>query len=474
MSWWQTGPATDDATVAVRLHPLIQGLGENDEEQWRVEDFAHDLARYLVGQPRETLGPLARVVTVVAQRELRDARTLCRDRPLLAVESAARAVVSLWPWLRTPEPQAGDADPADEDDDGDADEDAPGDAAEALVVLGDLDPEAELDPEIVALAQRLTESLDGEGDGDVVEVGEAAASMLEGAGTPATTGAIEAERVASLLEQFAPGVGWSSAPGALERTLLDRLEQLVTLLDNIDKLKDLADQLGRMEEATTRKGPQDGGREEVAGVRLGGEISNVLPVELGLLGDGTTESLFYQRFLERRLMSLELSGTGDDGGAMGDKRGPVIACIDTSGSMEGDPELAAKALVLAVSRQVLPKGRVMHLLLFGGSAEFQEIRLRRGHGGLEGLLDFLAFSFRGGTDFDTPLLRAIELLEERDLNLADILVVTDGLCRANSHVVAQVAQAREHRGVRVWSVVLGREDTRGVDEFSDRVTAISL
>ncbi|NCG21291.1 MAG: VWA domain-containing protein, partial [Rhodobacterales bacterium] len=355
-------------------------------------------------------------------------------------------------------------------------------ALQALQTLGELDPDAPIDTEIRALAERLSQALDGddadgdEGDeeADSIAVGEAAAALLEGTGTPATTGAIEADRVASLLEQFAPGLGWSQAPGALERTLLDRLEQLVELLNDVDKLKDIADQLGRMEEATTRKGPTEGGREEVAGVRLGGEISNVLPVELGLLGDADTESLFYQRFLARRLMSLELSGTGDEGGAMGDKRGPVIACIDTSGSMEGDPELAAKALVLAVSRQVLPKGRVMHLLLFGGSAEFQEIRLRRGHGGLEGLLDFLGFSFRGGTDFDTPLLRALQLLEERDLNLADILVVTDGLCRANQHVVDEVAKAREGRGVRVWSVVLGRDDTRGVDDFSDRVTAIRL
>ena len=75
-------------------------------------------------------------------------------------------------------------------------------------------------------------------------------------------------------------------------------------------------------------------------------------------GDEATEDLFYMRLLERRLVSLELTGGGDEGVAQGDRRGPVIACIDTSASMEGPPELAAKALVLAVCRKVIPRGRV--------------------------------------------------------------------------------------------------------------------
>ena len=168
-------------------------------------------------------------------------------------------------------------------------------------------------------------------------------------------------------------------------------------------------------------------------------------------------------------MSLELTGAGDEGRAQGDRRGPVIACIDTSASMEGAPEQAAKALVLAICRQVIPRGRVVHLILFGGPGERTEIRLRRGLGGLEGMLAFLDRSFHSGTDFDGPLMRAMDLLEEEELDLADVLVVTDGLCRAGPDVVDRVREVRAAVGVRVWSVVLGYRDTRGVDPFSDEV-----
>ncbi|MCA9568505.1 MAG: VWA domain-containing protein, partial [Myxococcales bacterium] len=163
---------------------------------------------------------------------------------------------------------------------------------------------------------------------------------------------------------------------------------------------------------------------------------------------------------------------GDQGGSTGNEKGPVIACIDTSGSMEGAPELAAKALVLAVCRRALPRGRTVHLILFGGEGERTEIRLRRGRGGLEALLGFLLAGFRSGTDFDGPLLRAMDLLEEDELHRADILVVTDGLCRATPAVVNRVVSVRDAMGARIWSVVLGRADPRGVEPFSTDVLVL--
>ncbi|HHO53566.1 MAG TPA: VWA domain-containing protein [Deltaproteobacteria bacterium] len=306
------------------------------------------------------------------------------------------------------------------------------------------------------------------GDG-ASDVGEAAAEALSEVSEAAAMGAIETDRVARHLERFLPGVGWSTAPGQLQLSLLERLDQLTSLLEQLEALNELADALGRLEDASDRQGRSEGGREEVVGVRLGGEVATALPGELALLGDAETEDLFYQRLMDRRLVSLELTGTGDEGQAQGERRGPVIACIDTSASMEGDPELAAKALVLAVCRKAIPRGRPVHLILFGGPGERSEIRLRRGLGGLEGMLAFLERSFHSGTDFDGPLLRAMDLLEESELELADVLVVTDGLCRAGADVVERVAEVRERTGVRVWSVVLGHRDTHGVEPFSDEV-----
>ncbi|MEM6931537.1 MAG: hypothetical protein AAF602_31695, partial [Myxococcota bacterium] len=385
-------PSSEGTPVDIVVrHPAIAGLGVDDVDQRRIDSFATDLARWLWGRPRTELGPLARVITIVAHRELRSTRQICKERPLMAVEAAARATAALWPWLRDLEPpppepgdegdgdgESGDEDnevtdvggpppppeePEDEDDEAGEAEGGEPDWLDELP-LGD-------DPDLDSLIEKfraLSESDAGD-DGTPGNSEEQAAQLLTPLSDAAAEGAIETDRVARPHERFLPGIGWSTAPGQLELSLLERLDQLATLLESLEELKDLADHLGRLEDATDREGRSEGGREEVVGVRLGGEVATALPGELALLGDPDTEDLFYQRLLERRLVSLELTGTGDEGSAMGDRRGSVIACIDTSASMEGPPELAAKALVLAVCRKVIPKGRTVHLILFGGPGE---------------------------------------------------------------------------------------------------------
>ena len=478
-----------DAVDVVADHPRVVALARDPDDRLRSAAFARDLARYLVGGPAERCAPLARVVVAVAQRTFDDARSLCRGRPLLAVESAARATEALWPFLRgapeasdgptepppsvappAPPPDAAPADPAsvarssaDTGEAGDeADGDPTGDRAQAVDdAAGAPTPAARPDPSDAALRAWL-EALD--------EAGECAA--VEAAAEAAADGAVAGDRLVRTLEQLAPGVGWSSAPGALERQVLAQLDRFASLLQRMPQLRWLADQLGRMEDAARRDGRGRGGRESVVGVHLGGEPALALPSELALLGDPETEDLFYQRLLEHRLVSLALAGAGDGGVGRPDRRGPVIACIDTSASMAGPPELVAKALVLALCRRVVPRGRAVHLILFGGFGERTEVLLRRGRGGLEGLLAFLDHTFRAGTDFDGPLMRAMALLEEADLAAADVLVVTDALARAHERVISRVNAARASRGVRVWSVVLGRADPVGVAPFSDRILTL--
>ncbi len=496
-----------DPLQAAGRHPRLEGLARSPREALRLERFAVDLARYLYGSPPEY--PLGRVVTLVAREELADARLLCDGRPLLAVEAAARTAAALWPLLRGPDESDAPNEDDDEDDapphtkeatDGDPgaptggsgegrpggsgepdggeteagdeagwgaphgepapasdDTATPEDILEALAALEALDPE-----EVDGYAAALAAAMDGGGK---------QRSSLEELGETAENAAMEMDRIARHLERFLPGIGWSGAPGALERALLEQLDGLGKLLDRADDLRALADALGRLEQPEVGRG-EEGGREETVGVTIGGDVTHALSCELALLADPDTEDLFYQRLIERRLVSLELDGGGDGGRGANAKRGPVIACIDTSGSMEGAPELAAKALVLAVCRRVLPRGRTVHLILFGGEGERTEIRLRRGRGKLEALLDFLLGGFRSGTDFDGPLLRALDLLEEDELRRADVLVVTDGMCRASPRVVDRVNAVRQALRVKVWSVVLGKADPRGVALFSDRVLAL--
>lgn len=500
--------ATDRLSAAA-AHPRVASLGRDADEQARVGELAVDLARFLCGAaPPERLRPLGRVVARVARKELRDPRRLCDGQPLMAVEAAARATEALWPLLRgawtppppeppaaaqDPQPEAGEGAPAageegepqgsggDGQGEGEASPEPPQGEGEAEATPdgpeGQVGPQEapapSLDDLLRALAGDDAADLDALAQrvADAFSAGEAP-DALDRAGEAATDGALDTARAARHLERFLPGIGWSAAPQALEAALLERLDQLARLLERVGDLDRIAEQLGRIEGEAARDGHERGGGEEVTGVRLGGEVAHALPAELALLADPDTEDLFYQRLVEQRLLSLELTGAGLGGAAQGERRGPVIACVDTSGSMEGPPELAAKALILALCRRILPQGRAVHLLMFGGTTQLVELRLRRGLGGLEGLLAFLARTFRAGTDFDVPLQRGLALLDEDDLRAADLLVVTDGLCRATPPVIAAVDRARQGRGARVFSVLLGAGDEAGVRPFSDAVWRI--
>merc|ERR1712176_1572855 len=79
----------------------------------------------------------------------------------------------------------------------------------------------------------------------------------------------------------------------------------------------------------------------------------------------------------------------------------------------------------------------------------------------EKVLDFLAFSFEGGTDLDGPLVRSIELLKEAEWSLSDILVVTDGEVRLTPPVIKDVDVLKERLKLKVHGLLLGIPGNRG-------------
>jgi uncharacterized protein with von Willebrand factor type A (vWA) domain len=295
---------------------------------------------------------------------------------------------------------------------------------------------------------------------------------LSGAASAAGSAAIACNEAVQALAELLPGLGWDYSLGHLHATLRHDLALLGELMQRLPELRRIVHELGRIETfQQTRRQTDAGGRESVIGARIGGELADVLPCELGLLSTPDTEDLFYQRMVERRLLSLELVGVTLESTRVAANRGPAIACIDTSGSMQGAPEAVAKAIVLAVARRMLRERRALHVIMFGGPGQATELELLPGRPGLPGLLAFLRMGFNAGTDYDTPLCRALQLLRGETFARADVLIVTDGLCRASARVVKEVAETKRAAQARVLGVVIGHE-TAGLETFADHLWLI--
>ena len=167
----------------------------------------------------------------------------------------------------------------------------------------------------------------------------------------------------------------------------------------------------------------------VRGIKRSGLISRMLASEAALIRHPVLHRLWRARLAESQLLSYEDEAVLTQWVPSPDERralaaapepaprgqGPMIVCLDTSGSMRGAPENVAKACVLQALRTAHHARRGCRLLAFGGPDEVVERDLAPDVQGLEALLAVMGQSFDGGTDVQTPLERAISLVHTQAL-----------------------------------------------------------
>lgn len=215
-------------------------------------------------------------------------------------------------------------------------------------------------------------------------------------------------------------------------------------------------------------------KSEVHGTHRSDDVMRLLPSELLNLEDDTLETLFYARLLEKSLQTYELSGStlvqGETAETRQKRTGPVVACLDTSGSMSGEPLLKAKALLLAIAGILQQENRSLHVILFGSSGQLHTYAMD-GHNDAAGLLAFLQKGFGGGTDFETPLRYAMQTVAEHpDYIKADVLMISDGDCSLSDAFTAQLHSQKERLNCLIYSVLCA--GTRVQDNFSDEVVVL--
>lgn len=223
---------------------------------------------------------------------------------------------------------------------------------------------------------------------------------------------------------------------------------------------------------------------ETRGVQRSGRIARMLPVESALLGHPRLRLVWHARRAERTLLTYEdddrmrethleaAPATRPDPVSAPERRlemGPMLVCVDTSGSMQGGAEAVAKAVVLEAVRCAHAERRACHVLAFGGSEECVEMALAVDSTGIERITRFLGQTFRGGTDICGPLERCIDMIESEHWQLADLLIASDGQFGATPELAARLAGTKTAFGVRVQGVLIGDRETIGMLELADDI-----
>lgn len=223
---------------------------------------------------------------------------------------------------------------------------------------------------------------------------------------------------------------------------------------------------------------------EVTGVQFSSRLDRMLPSEAVLLRHPVAARLWRARQAEGRLLTWETEAVLTDwrpdplarpAAAAAEApperldRGPILLCLDTSGSMRGAPEHIAKAVAIAALRAAHESGRGCRLIAFGGPGEVIERDLARGAAGLDALLELMGQAFDGGTDLQTPIERAIAAVHDARWRSADLLVVSDGEFGCRAETLDRLDEARERHGLRVQGVLVGDRETMGLLEVCDAI-----
>ena len=236
------------------------------------------------------------------------------------------------------------------------------------------------------------------------------------------------------LDEFAQcwalmGTIWNTVSFERIRPIVALQKQYPVLLDVARRVGRIADNEGpervpvgsgsqyRMEHAT----PSD-----IEGISVGNDLSALLPIELATMADEQLSGLFAYRFATRRLQTFQYKSNLMKRAqkvqvARARQKGPMIVCMDTSGSMQGPPERIAHSLVIRLLQVALQQDRDLMLITFSTTAKTFDVRQNR-----TTLLDYMRQECGGSTDGTQMLQTAFRLIASQPrYGSADLLLISD-------------------------------------------------
>ncbi len=197
--------------------------------------------------------------------------------------------------------------------------------------------------------------------------------------------------------------------------------------------------------------PNINSKEEIVGVRLGNDLEHALPSELALMRDPETSVLFDLKYIESGLMCFDLQGMDkvtesyeteiEQTVSEEDSKGPMVICVDTSGSMQGAPETIAKAVTMLMVLKAKQDNRACYLINFSTGVEILNLS---GGFAMESLISFLQKSFHGGTDVAPAISAGLTAMATDEYKNADMLIISDFIMNGlPQDLLEKIASLRE-------------------------------
>lgn len=251
--------------------------------------------------------------------------------------------------------------------------------------------------------------------------------------------------------------------------------ELIDRLRNNEKLKQIAMLAGKYKKMMLQRQYEKvkKGTDETHTIKQGNDLSRLLPSELMKLQDETTEKQFMVDFLENRLLQYDLRGKEKK------CKGAIVCCIDDSGSMDGLPEIWAKAVALTLLEVARRQKRNFFCIHFDASPKDKlhtNTFLKTDSNNVEQIIDMAEYFTGGGTLFEPPLELAKDKIDmDKDFTKADIIFVTDGESAVSDAFLADYMAWKKSKKVSIFSVLIDSYANNPIvlKSFSDEVRKVS-
>jgi len=261
------------------------------------------------------------------------------------------------------------------------------------------------------------------------------------------------------------GFGFGSQDGMGDSgSSIQEKKEIYDRVKNSQKLRQLAELAGRMRFTALRKqrSKADLARDEISDIVQGDDLARLLPTEIMKLAHPLLKKLFYKGFVEKTLLCYDLKGNEPQA------KGPIIVCVDNSGSMRGECEIWSKAVALGLLEIAVKQSRKFVLHHFNTKV-VKTFKWDEGKPSINDLLSAMCFFSGGGTKFKPVLEQALMDLESSELSKADVVLITDG--SASTDFAEEYRTRASAKDAKTYGVLIGYGE-QALKEYCDETICV--
>ena len=276
----------------------------------------------------------------------------------------------------------------------------------------------------------------------------------------------KAKEAVAEAEGMANAFGYGDEPGKDGYTDPQMKLRVAEKIRNNPKLQKLAELAGRFrrEARKAQAHKKSPGPDEITDIEIGADLGRLIPSELMKLGHPLMKLEFARRMLERGLIQYKMESVEKK------TRGPIVVCIDNSGSMQGTKEIWSKAISLAMCQIAIDQKRTFEVLHFNTDVA-KKFVFPAGNANPEELLKCMEYFSGGGTRFAPVLARAYRDIAdetEKGLKDADVIFITDGEAPLNDNEQRIVNVSKKATGASLYTICIGSH-APSLEPVSDRI-----